>query len=94
MIMHDAHAKPPDSIRELFKTWRQQSIVQSPLSNDLIDPYDPDPKKTSPLGLEASGETELETMTNALFDDLDFSALPDADSPRGAFSIDGLPGMR
>lgn len=92
-MTHDAHAKPPDSVRELFKIWRQQSNSQSPLSNDLIDPYDPDPRKTSFLSLEIPGQTELETMTKALFDDLDLSAYPDAESPRTAFSINGLHGM-
>ena len=61
--MRDAHAKPPDSLRVLFKSLRILSAVEIETNPEVIDPYEQAPSKMRPLqGSHAPGQSEQERL--------------------------------
>ena len=92
--MHDAHARPPPSIRELFKQWRKQDVTAIQATQHLVDSRNPDSSRVSALPESEIPELfDLETITEHLPSLADAPAPDHVDfEPRKPFEINGLPG--
>lgn len=44
-ITYDAHARPPESLRNLFKDWRKKSLEDVESAQNVLDPFEPDQGK-------------------------------------------------
>ncbi|KIX10669.1 alkylated DNA repair protein AlkB [Rhinocladiella mackenziei CBS 650.93] len=96
--MHDVHARPPDSIRGLFKAWRKRPPQTVDDDRDIIDPSQPDASKV----LFIQGATDhqghdLERLATSFLESTtvqDLAEPPGTISPlRPAFEIRVLPGL-
>ena len=96
-MVHDAHARPPEYIRELFKQWRKRPAAGIEDDQHIIDPRNPDVTSVSAL-------PEPEILSQSDFDILLTNCVDSASGdltpgfrevtlpPRTAFEVNGLPG--
>src|ERR1700743_2019489 len=89
-MMPDAHVRPPDSIREIFKTWRKLGTSQIDAAPDIIDPYNPDLLKVSWIHPSKEPPSYLDATTDGIGTN---PAIPVESPAHPAFEIKGLPGM-
>ncbi|OAL27066.1 alkylated DNA repair protein AlkB [Fonsecaea nubica] len=99
MPMYDAHARPPEHMRELFKLWRKRSAVEVEADQHIINPREPDVNRVSALpGSEVLGQADMEILTADFLDNaIDIPATGAEDAtlpPRIAFEVNGLPGLK
>jgi hypothetical protein len=92
--MHDPHARPPESIRERFKELRKRPASQIDVELDIIDPYNPDHTKVSPLPDAELPDSSGSAIRLGEFgiDPSLFTLLGLESLPCKAFEINGLPG--
>lgn len=93
-MKRDAHARPPASIRELFKEWRKRPVSQIESDLAFIDPNNPDPLKvTFVLDFETRRSAELDAFSNSFCGEANTAAFASQKSTPGrAFEVKGLPG--
>ncbi|KAK6373959.1 hypothetical protein LTS17_007929 [Exophiala oligosperma] len=93
----DAHARPPESMRDLFKIRRKQSLASIDADLEIVDPHNP--RATAVSFLQASDQCEKSEL--AMFE-REFAkgiALPHISTPINdcwplpAFEINTLPGL-
>lgn len=95
--MYDAHDRPPNTIRDLFKDWRKRSLAAIESDQSIIDPYQQNKSKVTLLPpsdlplkdtldhqiLEFVGATETQALPQ----------LPDNEPTlQSAFAVNTLPG--
>jgi len=97
---HDAHAKPPESMRALFKKWQKSSVLDIDASDEIVDAakdaLPPEIQRLTPADKDhASSIAELMIDFAAVVDSLDLpEILPATVSKQGAIEIKTIPGRR
>ncbi|KAJ9612647.1 hypothetical protein H2200_004244 [Cladophialophora chaetospira] len=94
-MRHNAHARPPASIRELFKEWRKRPASEIRSDPTLIDPLSPDPMRVSfLLHSETPQVTDLDTVVRDFCGHANTTSVSPGSPPGRAFEIKGLPGLQ
>ncbi|KIX94329.1 uncharacterized protein Z520_10039 [Fonsecaea multimorphosa CBS 102226] len=97
-MVHDARARPPEYLRELFKQWRNRPVAEIEADQQIIDPRTPEVNSVSALvESEVLSQSDFDfSISNCLYsatDDLTLEVRGDTLPPRIAFEVNGLPGL-
>ncbi len=96
--MHDAHAKPPDSMRNLFKDWRKRPLASIDAASDVIDPKQPSWDQITALPASfIPGKEVVQRLEHDFVGATPIHGLPHPSetlsSTPFAFEVKALPGM-
>ncbi|KAK4941857.1 hypothetical protein LTR10_018333 [Elasticomyces elasticus] len=96
-MVHDAHARPPEALRELFKQRRKQCLASIEADHGIIDPHNPDTDSTSLLTPSKRFQhVDVERLERTFACDAlryNLPLAPFVDKPMGAFVVKALPGL-
>ncbi|EXJ86328.1 hypothetical protein A1O3_03279 [Capronia epimyces CBS 606.96] len=96
--MHDAYAKPPDSVKGLFKAWRKCSAASLDQHPEIIDTCEPDASRVTLLSdreVPRRGTIrELEQVFATYVDRDELAGLSSiCSTPGDPFEVKALPGL-
>ncbi|KAI1626550.1 alkylated DNA repair protein alkB 1 [Exophiala viscosa] len=96
-MVHDAHARPPDALRELFKQRRKQCLASIDAEHGIIDPQRPGADSTSLLSPPTQFQHgEIKCLERIYANDVlgyDLSLAPVVEAPNDGFEVNALPGL-
>ena len=96
-MVHDAHARPPDALRELFKQRRKQCLASIDADHGVIDSHTSDAVPTSLLSQSKQFQhVDFKRLERIYANDVleyDLSLASVVDAPDRAFEVNALPGM-
>ncbi|OAP56578.1 alkylated DNA repair protein AlkB [Fonsecaea erecta] len=98
MMIDDAHARPPEHMRELFKHWRKRPVADIGADQQIIDPRDPDVNRVSAMSeFGVLGQSDVEILTTDFLDNAANDPIPgvrrETLPPRVAFEVKGVSGL-